>query len=117
MDYPLLNDAVPGSLDHRGRPSRWTAAAFVVAVEIAERFAFYGIGTNLITYLTGEMGQSMATAAENVNLWIGTASLLPLLAASLADSFLGRYLTIVIASALYILVCFFFVVLFPTQTK
>lgn len=51
-----------------------------------------GIHTNLITYLT---------AAENVNIWSGTASLLPL-----ADSFLGRYRTIMLASLLYILVCY-----------
>ncbi|XP_038891003.1 protein NRT1/ PTR FAMILY 5.10-like [Benincasa hispida] len=105
----ILNEAVQGSVDHRGRPSQrsesggWRAAGMIIGVEIAERLAFFGISTNLVTYLTVEMGQSMATAAQNVNLWMGTASLLPLLAASFADSFLGRYLTILLASALYIL--------------
>ena len=45
--------------------------------------------------------QSTATAAENVNIWAGTASLLPIFGAFVADSFLGRYLTIILASLIY----------------
>ena len=75
-----------------------------LGVEMAERFSYFGIACNLITYLTGQLGQSTVTAAENVNAWSGTAQLLPLLGASIADSFLGRYRTIVIATLIYILV-------------
>ncbi|PPS18029.1 hypothetical protein GOBAR_AA02544 [Gossypium barbadense] len=106
---PLLDDTVDGCLDYKGRPVRrsssgcWRSASFIIVVEIAERFAYYGISSNLITYLTGPLGESTATAAAQVNAWNGAASLLPLLGAFIADSFLGRYRTIILASLDYVL--------------
>ncbi|WJX43494.1 hypothetical protein P8452_30584 [Trifolium repens] len=100
---------VDGVVDYRGQPAirsksgYWRSAWFIIGVEVAERVSYYGIQGNLISYLTGPLKQSTATAAENVNIWAGTASLLPLLGAFIADSFLGRYRTIILASLIYIL--------------
>ncbi|XWS15379.1 hypothetical protein CRYUN_Cryun35bG0091500 [Craigia yunnanensis] len=109
-ETPLLEeDIVDGCFDYNGRIVNrtncggWTSASFIIGVEIGERFAYCGIESNLVTYLTGPLGQSTAAAAENVNAWSGTASLLPLLGAFIADSFLGRYRTIIVASVIYIL--------------
>ncbi|KAJ4701208.1 Protein NRT1/ PTR FAMILY 5.10 like [Melia azedarach] len=106
----LIGDAVDnGCVDDKGRSANrpnsggWKSAYFIIGVEMAERFAYYGIESNLITYLTGPLGQSTATAAENVNIWSGTALLMPLLGAFVADSFFGRYRTIVVASVIYVL--------------
>ncbi|XP_042484217.1 protein NRT1/ PTR FAMILY 5.10-like [Macadamia integrifolia] len=109
MDAPLLSDTVEGAVDHRGQPAirsktgKWRSAVFIIGVEIAERFSYCGIGSNLITYLTGPLQQSTVTAAVNVNTWSGVASMLPLLGAFVADAYLGRYRTILLASLLYVL--------------
>ncbi|XP_045827642.1 protein NRT1/ PTR FAMILY 5.10-like [Trifolium pratense] len=108
----LLEDElglVDGAVDYSGQPAvrsksgYWKSAWFIIGVEVAERVSHFGIQGNLISFLIGPLKQSTATAAENVNIWAGTASLLPLFGAFIADSFLGCYRTIIIASLIYIL--------------
>ncbi|KAE8668487.1 Protein NRT1/ PTR FAMILY 5.14 [Hibiscus syriacus] len=106
---PLLDDTVDAFLDYKSRRVRrsnsggWRSSSFIIAVEIAERFAYYGISSNLIIYLTGPLGESTASAAAQLNAWSGAVSLLPLFGAFIADSFLGRYYTIILSSLIYIL--------------
>ncbi|OAY23763.1 protein NRT1/ PTR FAMILY 5.10 [Manihot esculenta] len=109
IQTPLLDGVVQGSVDYRGLPTYrsnsggWRSASFILGVELAERFSYYGIASNIITYLTGPISMSMATAAENVNAWTGFSFLFPLVAAFVADAFLGRYRTIVVGCVICIL--------------
>ncbi|KAF2297329.1 hypothetical protein GH714_021583 [Hevea brasiliensis] len=93
IQTPLLLGVVQGSVDYKGLPiyrsnsGGWRSASFILGMELAERLAYYGIASNLITYLTGPLGQSTATAAENVNAWTGASFLFPLIGAFVADLF------------------------------
>ena len=69
-----------------------------------ERFAFKGVASNLVTYLTDVMKMSNSSAARTVNSWCGFTSMLPLLVAPFVDSYWDRYCTILASSSLYALV-------------
>lgn len=72
-----------------------------------ERFAFKGVASNLVTYLTDVAKMSNSAAAKKVNNWCGITSMLPLLVAPLADSYLDRYTTVLASSSLYVAVSTF----------
>lgn len=69
-----------------------------------ERFAYKGVASNLITYLTDVVKMSNSSAAKTVNSWCGFTSMVPLLIAPFADSYWDRYYTIVASSLIYVAV-------------
>ncbi|CAI8617681.1 unnamed protein product [Vicia faba] len=96
-----------GSVDFKGRPAikhktgNWKACPFILGNECCERLAFFGIGTNLVTYLTTKLHEGNVSAARNVGVWQGTCYLTPLIGAVLADSYWGRYWTLAVFSMIY----------------
>ncbi|KAF7097390.1 hypothetical protein CFC21_099214 [Triticum aestivum] len=92
-----------GSLDFNGNPALknrtggWRACRSVLGTEFCYCLAFYGISYNLVTYLTGVLGQSNVAAARNVSTWQATCFLMPLGGAVVADSYCGRYRTMVVS--------------------
>ncbi|KAM0952848.1 putative proton-dependent oligopeptide transporter family, PTR2 family proton/oligopeptide symporter [Dioscorea sansibarensis] len=96
-----------GSVDIHGNPvlkhrtGNWRACPFILGNECCERLAYYGIATNLVTYLTKKLHQGNVAAARNVTTWQGTCYLTPLIGAVLADAYWGRYWTIAVFSTIY----------------
>ena len=77
---------------------------FFKGYEVFERMAYYGISSNLVIYLTDKLHEGTVKSANNVTNWAGTVWLTPILGAYIADTYLGRYWTFVIASGIYLLV-------------
>ncbi|KAM7487843.1 hypothetical protein LguiB_025327 [Lonicera macranthoides] len=96
-----------GSVDIKGNPvlksntGNWRACPFILGTECCERLAYYGIATNLVSYLTKKLHEGNVSAARNVTTWQGTCYLTPLIGAVLADAYWGRYWTIAIFSTIY----------------
>ncbi|XP_073223149.1 protein NRT1/ PTR FAMILY 7.1-like isoform X2 [Cicer arietinum] len=65
--------------------------------------AFYGVGVNLVLFLTRVLGQDNAEAANNVSKWTGTVYMFSLIGAFLSDSYWGRYLTCTIFQLFFVL--------------
>ncbi|RVW50728.1 Protein NRT1/ PTR family 6.3 [Vitis vinifera] len=95
-------DTILDAWDYKGRPAErsrtggWMSAAMILGVEACERLTTLGIAVNLVTYLTGTMHLGNASSANTVTNFLGTSFMLCLLGGFVADTFLGRYLTIAI---------------------
>lgn len=66
--------------------------------------AFFGVGVNLVLFLTRVMQQENAEAANNVSKWTGTVYIFSLIGAFMSDSYWGRYLTCSVFQSIYVLV-------------
>ncbi|XP_022154049.1 protein NRT1/ PTR FAMILY 6.3-like [Momordica charantia] len=71
----------------------------ILGGEAVERLTTLGIAVNLVTYMTATMHLGNATSANTVTNFLGTSFMLCLLGGFIADTFLGRYLTIAIFAA------------------
>ncbi|MED6192192.1 hypothetical protein PIB30_007720 [Stylosanthes scabra] len=74
---------------------------FILANELCDRFASAGFHANMITYLTQVMNMPLASASNTITNFTGTSSFTPLLGALIADSFAGRFWTILVATIIY----------------
>ncbi|MFS7966005.1 putative proton-dependent oligopeptide transporter family, PTR2 family proton/oligopeptide symporter [Helianthus anomalus] len=84
----------------RSKTGGWVPAALILGIEICERLSTMGIAVNLVTYLGGTMHLPSSTSANVVTDFLGTSFLLCLLGGFLADTFLGRFKTIVIFASI-----------------
>ncbi|XP_025836565.1 peptide transporter family 1 isoform X2 [Agrilus planipennis] len=74
---------------------------FIVTNEFCERFCFYGMRTILSLYLTDILLYSESTATVIYHTFVVLVYFFPIIGAMIADSFLGKFRTIVYLSCVY----------------
>ncbi|XP_019421849.1 PREDICTED: protein NRT1/ PTR FAMILY 7.3-like [Lupinus angustifolius] len=98
-----------GSVDLHGRSAirtksgRWAAGTIILLNQGLATLAFFGIGVNLVLFLTRVIGQNNADAANNVSKWTGTVYIFSLVGAFLSDSYWGRYKTCAVFQVIFVI--------------
>ncbi|KAK1367771.1 Solute carrier family 15 (Peptide/histidine transporter), member 3/4 [Heracleum sosnowskyi] len=70
----------------------------IIANESLEKAATFGLSANMILYLENEYHMGLVTGTNIINLWGAASNFLPVPAAFLADSTVGRYPMIAVGS-------------------
>ncbi|PQQ02821.1 protein NRT1/ PTR FAMILY 7.3 [Prunus yedoensis var. nudiflora] len=97
-----------GTVDMHGQPAiraksgRWVAGIIILVNQGLATLAFFGVGVNLVLYLTRVLQQDNATAANNVSKWTGTVYIFSLVGAFLSDSYWGRFKTCAIFQLIFV---------------
>lgn len=91
-----------GNVYHYYDNPMFKAVVFVLLQELCERLAFYGLTPNLQTFLKEFLGYTDTTANSYISSFNAILYVTPLISASLADTILGVYITILSFSLVYL---------------
>ncbi|XP_031627531.1 peptide transporter family 1-like [Contarinia nasturtii] len=95
---------VSGAMDIKEPKLKYPkSVAFIICNEFCERFNYYGMRTVLVLYLTAKLKYSNDDATVLFHVFASLAYFFPLIGAILADSYWGRFKTIVYLSMIYAL--------------
>ncbi|KAL5550938.1 hypothetical protein UlMin_001114 [Ulmus minor] len=97
-----------GTVDWHGHPAiktksgQWVAGSIILLNQGLITLAFFGVGVNLVLFLTRVLQQDNASAANNVSKWTGTVYIFSLIGAFLSDSYWGRFKTCAIFQGIFV---------------
>jgi proton-dependent oligopeptide transporter, POT family len=102
--YLTVNANVDNLAHGRTSSSLFTPVILCILVtETAERFAYYGFRAVLVLYFLHELNFAETTAIALYGYHSSLCNFTPLFGAYLADTYLGRYCTILIFASVYVL--------------
>ncbi|KAJ8754433.1 hypothetical protein K2173_002884 [Erythroxylum novogranatense] len=87
----------------RAKSGNWIAGTIILLNQGLATLAFFGVGVNLVLFLTRVLQQNNADAANNVSKWTGTVYIFSLVGAFLSDSYWGRYKTCAIFQGIFVI--------------
>jgi len=96
-----------GTVDRFGKPAikgksgGWKAAALILVNQGLATLGFFGMGVNLVLFLTRVLQQGNASAANDVSKWTGTVYIFSLVGAFLSDAYWGRYRTCAVFQVIF----------------
>ncbi|XP_009595682.1 protein NRT1/ PTR FAMILY 7.3-like [Nicotiana tomentosiformis] len=97
-----------GTVDLDGKPAireasgKWVAGIMILLNQALATLAFFGVGVNLVLFLTRVLKENNADAANSVSKWTGTVYICSLVGAFLSDSYWGRFKTCAIFQVIYV---------------
>ncbi|XP_074270433.1 protein NRT1/ PTR FAMILY 7.3-like isoform X2 [Silene latifolia] len=89
--------------DKPAQTGGWTPSTLLLVNQALAILAYFGIGVNLVLFLTRVLGESNVNAANSVSKWTGTMYLFSLLGAFVSDTYWGRYKTCAIFQAIFVI--------------
>lgn len=98
-----------GTIDWKGQPAiraktgQWVAGTIILLNQGLATLAFFGVGVNLVLFLTRVLQQNNADAANNVSKWTGTVYIFSLIGAFVSDSYWGRFKTCAIFQVIFVM--------------
>ncbi|GAB0094456.1 peptide transporter family 1 [Sergentomyia squamirostris] len=109
-DDALVNDnsnaETVGATDEEGQVKKYKypkQIGFIILNELCERFNFYGMRTVLVLYLTRSLLFNQDTATVIYHSFTSAVYFLTVVGAIIADSWLGKYRTILYLSIIYVI--------------
>jgi peptide/histidine transporter 3/4 len=80
----------------------YNTASFIIATEFCERLAYYGFAGSLVLFFETKLDMSNEESVNQFYFWNGAVYITPLLGGYIADTYLGRFKTILYFSVVYL---------------
>eukprot|EP01040_Poterioochromonas_malhamensis_P014576 gene14576-16151_t len=93
--------ADPPDAKDRASVLKYTAG-YIIVTEFCERLAYYGFAGSLVLFFQTQLNYSNAEADVQYSAWSGFCYVTPLLGGYIADTYLGRYQTILLFCSIYL---------------